>query len=206
MVLEDIGTNNQKVRDELSSEPDLQPIYKIKSEVIKLEEGPTKVSHSAIGASWIVGSSTNGLVGTNVTTQSAGQQVVGEADRITATFSVTNPNNTYRERFNFDTFNDSGVTTADWGSSVLDMTAAEVAQSTSIAYNTGTLTSAMIIVRLSAGSVSDLAIQLSADGGSHWETFTNGVSQAFVNSGTDLRFKLTASGNVTITAIRVAYA
>jgi len=52
-----------------------------------------------IGHSWIVGSSTNGIVGTNTDTADGQQQVVGGAGRVVTHLFITNGNNTYRKRF-----------------------------------------------------------------------------------------------------------
>ena len=63
MTLQNTGTNVQRTRDELSSEPDIQPIYKVKSELIQVEEGATQVCTETIGNSFILGHPLNGVLG-----------------------------------------------------------------------------------------------------------------------------------------------
>lgn len=207
MSLQKTGINNQQTRDELSSEPNIQPIYKIKSETVKVEEGATKTTTISLGDSWIVGSATNAIVGTNTGTEGGGQQVVGASGRVTTVKSISSPGKRFPERFNTTTFEDTGVTTADWADTTgsLIMTNTEIAQSLSVAFADGTITTANMIVTLSAGVIGDLTIQLSADGGSNFENVTNGTTHSFTNTGTDLKFKLTATGNVTVDSVIINY-
>jgi len=206
MTLQNQSNNNQQTRDELSSEPDVQPIYKIKAEKVIIEFGPEKTFTKTLGNSWIVGSSTNGLVGTNTSTEGGGQQVVGASGRVSTTQRVTNVGNSMRERFNFTTFEDTGVTTADWADTVglLKMTNTEIAQSESVALNTGTITQATMTVTFDAGVIGDLTLQLAADG-STFETVTNGTLHSFTATGTDLKFKITASGTVDLSLVQIDY-
>ena len=67
------------------------------------------------------------------------------------------------------------------------------AQSTSIDYNNGTITTATMSVT-GSGSWN---LYLTADGGSHWESCSNGVAHTFTNTGTDLRWKMSGSGTIT---------
>jgi hypothetical protein len=68
------------------------------------------------------------------------------------------------------------------------------AQSLSIDYNNGTITTATLTATVSYG---DYTYYLTADGGSHWEQVTNGVAHTFTDTGTDLRWKITGSGRIT---------
>lgn len=176
-------------------------------EKVLMEENATRVRTSTYGDSWIVGSSTNGIVGTNTGTQGGGQQVVGGSGRVEAVVRVVSPNNIFRERFRHDRFEDTGTTTADWADTVgtIVFTTGEIAQSLSIFLNNFTLTKATMIATASSGDVSDLAFQLSADGGSNWENITLGTEHTFTNTGNDLRFKITASGSVTLTNVQIEY-
>ena len=85
------------------------------------------------------------------------------------------------------------------------MTNTEIAQSNSIALANGTITKATITVEVSSGDITDLAFTLTADGGSNFESVTHGVQHTFTNTGTDLRFKITASGSVTLTLVKIIY-
>jgi hypothetical protein len=105
---------------------------------------------------------------------------------------ISQYNNTYIETF-FDNDFKSASTTATWDNANkwLSFTAGQIGQSTSIDYNNGTITTAKLTATLSSGT---FTYQLSVDGGSHWETVTNGVSHSFTNTGTNLMWKITESG------------
>lgn len=205
MTLQTQSTNNQRTRDELSSEPDIQPIYKIKTEKIIVVEGPRKDITNTLGNSWIVGSTTNSIVGTNTGTQGGGQQVVGASGRVETTVNVTNSNKVAYEFFNFTTFRDA-TTTGDWAVTLgeLNLTSGEFALSESVAFNDGTITNATMIVVVKSGSLSDLSLELTADG-STLESVSNGVPYSFSTTGTDLRFKITATGTVTVSQVKINY-
>ena len=175
-------------------------------ELIIIEEQATQGSDQTYGNSFILGSAVNGVLG--VANGENGSQIgLGEQNRLTTVQWVVNPNNIYRERFRDALFEDTGVTTADWGDTVgqLDFTNTEIAQSLAVAYNDGTISSATITLTVSSGVIGDLTILLSANGGGAWEAATNNVSHVFTVTGTDLRFKITAAGTVTVTYIRIAY-
>lgn len=196
-----------KVKDQLGRPEDKGIFVKRKDETVIVEEGPTHIQTRTLGNAWIVGTATNGIVGINTGTVGGGQQVVGGSGRVLTLKTVVNPNNIFREHFSTNYFEDTGTTTADWADTEgeLNLTNGEIAQSNEIAYATGTITSAKIIATASAGDISDLAFQLTADGGSNWENVTHATEHTFTNTGTDLRFKITASGNVTITKVTVSY-
>ena len=117
--------------------------------------------------------------------------------------SIINPENTMYERFNFTTYDDTGSTTATWDTTneQCTFTSAEIAVSLAVAKRATTYTSAT----LTADSTTNLAFHLSADGGSHWESATSGTSHTFVVAGKDLRWKATASGDATLTEIKIVY-
>jgi hypothetical protein len=107
------GISNQLTRDEVGSEPTLQTIYKIKNDNLLLEEAQTKVTLDYLGHTFIVGHPVNGIIGT--ANGIDGQQIViGSAGKTYTTVLVTNPNRIMSERFNFNTYNDTSVTTAVW--------------------------------------------------------------------------------------------
>lgn len=132
--------------------------------------------------------------------------MVGSSGRVETLRFVSNPNKTYRESFNYTTF-ESASTTADWADTLgtCVFTNGEIAQSEEIAYADGTITKATIRVVVSSGDLSNLSFQLTANGGSNWENVAHAVEHTFTNIGTDLRFKITASGSVTITKVTVSY-
>jgi len=112
MVLSELAKLQQNTADNLNPTDTVLPIVKQHTEILKVEEGPSKFTDTTEGHGWIVGSSTNGIVGTNTGTYDSSQQVVGGAGRVTTTLKVYNSNNRFIERFNFDTFINTGSTTA----------------------------------------------------------------------------------------------
>lgn len=181
-------------------------VLKRVSEKINVEENATRVRTNTYGNSWIVGSSSNGIVGTNTNTQNGLQQVVGGAGRTETVVAVSNPNNTHRERFLFNRFEDTGNTTADWDTTnnqaVIETT--EVLQSLSIYLGDDNISQALLTIE--GTNTSNATYELSPDGSSNWETVTLGTTHTFTNQGSDLRYRFTASGaTVTVTLIKVEY-
>ena len=206
MVLSDINLGIQRVRDELTSEPTVHDIPKVKNDTIRVEMGPIKFNKITDGHSFILGSSANGLLGVNTATEDGSQQVLGSAGQVTTVLRILNVADTFIERFTYDLFEDTGSTTADWDNDTahaLDLTSGEIAQSLTIALDGRTFTRATLLVE--GTSTGNVAYQLSADGGSNWETVTLATQHTFTNTGTDLRFKFTASGNATLTKVSILY-
>jgi hypothetical protein len=196
-----------KVKDQLGRPEDKGFTTKRYTETVIVEEGATTINRETIGNSFILGHSTNGVLGIADAVNDE-QIVLGEDNRVTTLLSVTNPNNVFKERFDFSTFDDTGSTTADWNvgdSGILEMTNGEIAQSLTIAKTGTTWTRATMSCTFNTGDSSDGTFQLSADGGINWETVTLGTEHTFTNTGTDLRFKITASDTVDISEVRISY-
>ena len=177
------------------------------NEKVIMDENTSKIERQTHGHSFILGSSVNGVLGV-ANGEDGSQIVLGSAGRVLSVLAVVNPNNIYRERFKDASFEDTGVTTADWADTpgTLVMTAGEVAKSSSIAYNNGTITRATLNGTFIVGNPALLiTIQLSADGGSHFENVTYGVEHTFLYPGNDLRFRLVSAFSVTMTLITVSY-
>lgn len=196
-----------KVKDQLGRPEDKNITVKRYAEEIIVEDNPLHIKKQSLGNSWIVGSSTNGLVGTNTGTVGGGQQVVGPSSRTEVLQVVASPDKIFREHFYDNFYANTGSTTADWAVTPgqLSFTNTEIAVSNEIAYNHGTITKALLTVAISSGNLSDLSFELTADGASNWENITHASQHTFTNTGTDLRFRITASGTVTVTSIRVEY-
>jgi hypothetical protein len=207
MSIQKTSTNNQLTRDELSSEPDVQPIYKVKSEKVIIELGPIKQSDNQAGHSFILGHTSNGVMGSPALGDDGSQVVLGEAGRSETVLNVFNVNKFFIERFNFTTFNATGSTTADWAvtTGLLEFTTGEVAVSKECAFNDGTITRATMNLTPVTGVTTDLTLELTADGGSNWESVTLSVEHTFTNTGNDLRFRLTASGTVSLSLMTISY-
>jgi len=147
---------------------------------------------SAANVSFILG---NYLAATLGTTELGSRASAWELSR------VISPNNVWKEALRTDTFEDSTATTATWDTTNFrwTFTTGQIIQTSEIYLDSTTLTSATLTIQSSRiTSPGNLAYQLSADGGTNWETITLGTKHTFSNTGIDLRLKITASGSATI--------
>jgi len=102
-----------EIRDQLGKNPDVLPLLNADYyEYVTLEEGPALAKEKTLGNAWIVGSSTNGIVGTNTGTEGGGQQVVGGSGRVTTVVRVVSANNKFHEFFTTTQLIDTTNTTA----------------------------------------------------------------------------------------------
>jgi hypothetical protein len=174
----------------------------ISNSVIELVDLPLVITGQTIGHSWIVGSPTNGRVGTNTSTYDGSQQVVGSAGRVPGLIAISNPNYVWRTLLtSLETayWNASGTTTCtvDTANQKLDFTAAEIFQSNRLSIEFLPIMSAILSVSNIVGS-SNLTYYLSADNGSNWEEVSLGVRHYFTNVGSELKIKIVASDTASI--------
>jgi len=96
--------------------------------------------------------------------------------------------NTYTEDFIDDDFEDTDGTATGWTSGSLDFTSGQIGLSEPIDYNNSTITTATLTSTEVSGS---FTYQMSANGGSNFETVTSGTAHTFTNTGTSLIWKAT---------------
>lgn len=147
---------------------------------------------------FIFGSVNYGVLGTNKLGDSTGE--------VYSDVKISQGNNRYLELFYDNTFEDTGVTTANWDTvgEEISFTAGQLAQTSSIYLgDTDLVTKATLTVTVTG----TLTLQMSADGGANWETVTSGVEHTFTNTGFDLRIKITESGAAvaSVTALECTY-
>ena len=170
---------------------------------ISQKQGRIKVRTRTIGHSFIIGSIINGKIGTNTDTEDGQQQVIGSAGLGSMTIqSIVNPNDIMIETFNFTTYKDAGNTTATWDTTneECSFTNGEVAQSLAVYKNT-TKTKATLTLE----DNTNLSAEMSMDGGNNWESVTIGTEHTFTNTGSELLWRLTASGNATTEWVKIVY-
>ena len=98
------------------------------------------------------------------------------------------------EGFIDDDFEDTNGT-ASWSTTgSVTFTSGQIALSSSIDFNNGTITKATLDRTIVSGT---FTYELTANGGTNWETVTSGTAHTFTNSGTDLRFRITESAATT---------
>ena len=135
------------------------------------------------GTGFILGHVSQGVLGSNSLGPSGADQVVA---------LVYNDNNTYKEYFKTDLFEDTSVTTATWGPDglVFSSSTVTIGQSLAVAYSADdpqTYTKATMNVK--GTDTSGLKYYLSADAGVTWEENIPGTEHIFTQTGTDLRFR-----------------
>lgn len=210
MVFENIAKGNQQTRDSIGSNPSILPIPKIFKEELRIHEEPLVIYDRDIDNSWIVGSSTNGIVGTWTGTVGGGQLVVGDTTNTQALLRVES-GDTYKN-FLRNTPTNMDDTVVDYGllngttttgtlttsSNRIDLDNTEVIE-WRIKYNDGTVSKVTVVFDEDAGRTNidfstDVTIEVTANGGSNWTTVTN-KTQAELTPGTDVRMRITASAN-----------
>lgn len=193
-----ISKGIQEFEDSLGPEPEINVVTKVKTERIRHVQRPVVIAERTIGCSWIVGSSTNGIVGANTSTQGGTQQVVGSCGKITTWDQVRCPNNIYFEHFDFDTFRDTSNDIADWQTSssrlVLNSQGEGTAQSRSVSLESGSISSAVLSVTGENTDSEECTYYLSNDCGSTWEEVVLSQKHNFTSSGNDLRWKIVVTG------------
>jgi hypothetical protein len=178
-------------------------IFSVGEAGVQVVNQPLKISFETYGDAWIVGSSTNGLVGVNTGTQGGGQQVVGGGGRVEAVRAVVNPSNVFVDFFRFTDFVDTVNTTATVSTSSCDVSFAnaEIVQSLDVAKRSANFVSATLTVDDST----NLTAQMSCNAGVDWENVTIGSLHTFVKLGASIRYRLTASGVAGVSWVRVSY-
>ncbi len=107
-----------------------------------------------------------------------------------ATVFLQQGGDVYVEDFLNTDFDSGG--NATWASSgSVTFTAGQVAESTSIDFANGTIAQVILTSTEESGT---FLYEVSADGGSNWETTTSGATHIFTNTGTDLRWRTTENG------------
>ena len=100
---------------------------------------------------------------------------------------IKQADNIYTEDFIDDDFEDTG--TASWSTTgSVTFTSGQIAKSLSIDKNNGTIINATLTSTEVSGSFD---YEMTADGGSNWESVTSGTAHTFSNTGADLRWRVT---------------
>jgi len=153
---------------------------------------------NTLGHSWIVGSSTNGIVGDNINTQDGEQQVVGSAGRTRVVSKIINSANVWRTILSAaenSFWTNTSTTTATVSARLISFTDGQVYITNRLSIEATNLVSAIISYGNITGTI---AVYLSADDGAHWELANNGVSLSFANPGKYLKIKFVSTGVSTI--------
>lgn len=195
-----MARNQAQLREQLGRNPDTFPLLNANyQESIAIEEGPTQLTRLSQGCSWIVGSSTNGIVGANTGTDNGQQQVVGACGREIEFLRVVNPLNRFYEHFRDNTYEDTSETTADWDTTNfwLKMSSSSNTEAVSepIQSNLEDIPSATMFLEGTNLDSESVKYYLSNNDGATWEEVTLGVEHTFSTTGQVLRFRITNTGS-----------
>ena len=197
-----IFTEQANTTNDIKSQVDLQgqpfTTFKLKQETITPKVQAVELTTKNItGDALIWDNATYCVLGTN--------KWASSLTYTSQVIKVIPPNNVFTEEFLGTRYEDTGSTTATWNTTTfqLTFTSGQLAQSSAVCANIGTITGATMSVAIDSGAFD---LYLSADGGSNWESVTSGTAHSFTNTGTDLRFKIVenASSTGTITNIQIS--
>lgn len=159
----------------------IDPTHDINVKVRYVENQTQDIRDVGNEFSFVLGHPDGGVLGTNQ---------LGDRRQAAVTVFVQQSSNIYNENFNDTDFKDTGNTTATWtGTGSVTFTADQVARSTSIDLDNGTITQATMTPTIVSGTT--FTLELSANGGTNFETVTSGVRHFFTNTGTDLIWRAT---------------
>lgn len=162
----------------------------------------TNLIYSGGKDSFVVGHSVNGVIGT-ANGVGGTQIVIGDFSTSFVIQQIVNPNNVWRwmlSSLENTKWVDTGTTTATVTANTdIDFTSGEIAQTNALTTEATNIDRATLVMESgNITSLGNLTLQLSADGGSNFETVTLGTEHTFTNKGTSLKIKITASGNANI--------
>jgi hypothetical protein len=162
----------------------------------------TNVIYSGGNDSFVLGHASNGVLG--VANGVGGNQIVlGDYSTSYTVNEIINPNNIWRwmlssieNSYWVDTVNTTATVTAG---SDIDFNVGEILQTNKLSTEATNIDKATLIIE--SGNITssgNLTFALSADNGANFETVTLGTEHTFTNKGTNLKLKITASGNANI--------
>lgn len=210
--LENLASSQQKTKDGVGSHPSIIPIPKIRGFTLRLLMEPSVYYTRSIGNSWIAGSSTNAIVGTWTGTVGGSQLIVGDSSN-TETLVQVRPKDNFYYNFLRATSTNTSTASATYGLLLsastgtvdttnfrIDMDNAEVIEWIIFKDAGQTVRGATVILDTDSSRTNmtfgtNVALTMSADGGSNYESVTNNVEHTFTNTGSELRLRLTASAN-----------
>lgn len=192
-----INTSHQQTRDELGSESDVNPIFERYTEKAKLLNGPSKTVLRGIGTSFILGSLTNGVLGTST---------LGDYRTSGTVQRIENTDNVFNERFWVSTYIASTTGTINYTTGECVLSPNQSVTSTSIFYDaSGTKKVSSITPNVSVSGT--FGIMVSNNANVTTTTISNNETYVFPSSGSDLRVRITNqnASSTTINAYSVIY-
>jgi len=204
MVLQNLAKQNQQTRDNIATRPGTATVPKFRTDNIYLTSNVITKTKT-LGNAWIVGSSTNGIVGTNTGTQGGGQQVVGGDGRVETVRYVNNPNNIFQEFFNTTRF----IGTAGVGTDIVTGNGSAVFGGTGSALVSdiiykGDRSMTTVQIDISPGTAQIGTAQVSNDQ-STWQNIPLSTQTSLTNLSSSLYYRLEGSATTKVTKITITY-
>jgi hypothetical protein len=118
---------------------------------------------------------------------------------------VLNQNNTFVDTFDTEDFIDDSNSTGSYSLNEYELNSGEILQSTLIYKNNHIYQKATLTV--TGSEIDDDTFYLSGDGGSNWESVTNGTEHTFTNiSSSGIKYKIVGGATTsTINKIKIKY-
>ena len=167
-----INISQQQTRDELGSESDVNFVFKRFAEKMRLIHGPTKIKVVGIADSFILNSTSNGVLD---------EDILGDRRTSGTVERIENGNNTFNERFWLSDYIESNTGTINYATGVLRLDVGDELTSTSVFYDrsgTKRVSSATPSIPVSG----TFNISISADGWVTSSTIGNNETLYFTES------------------------
>ena len=191
-----------QTQENLNPQNSVFPILVRTNETLLIEEGPTIVKKELITASgsaagFVLDSGISGVLNEDILGEISGTEFIEQ---------ISNPRDIFIERFGYTTLQGtSNSATWDTANKQVTFTAGQRLEIVSaFKDSTATVTQSTLFTTIDSGSFD---LELSANGGTDWETVTNETQHTFTNTGNDLRIRITEnnSSTGTISLIRCTY-
>lgn len=197
------GQETASLRQQQGNYPDIIPYFIFNYfENIGIEDGTYKVGTRDVSGdgAWGKGFANSTHTANNLTWGQTGAIWQSTYTSAVVYSAVYNPTGIFAEHFVDSDYIDTGSSTATISlgtSGSISFTTGQILQS-GVIHSDGTTISKATLSLNTAVLTGTLTYYLSADGGSHWEAVTNDQTYSFAYLGTSLKYKLVASGSVTL--------
>ena len=184
--------DTQQTQENLNPQNAVFPILKRHTETLLIEEGPTVIFENDISTYAIWGNAQSTWEGLD-----NNDKWGTYTDTTRVIVQVSNAFNKFIERFAFDTLEGS-LNTSTW-----DTVNKQVTFSPGLilhiepAFLDSTASETVTAATLNVTGTGIQTLELSADGGSNFETVTNNTRHIFTNTGNELQIKITGVGTFT---------
>ena len=182
--------DSANTQNNLNPQQNILPLLKRHTESLLIEEGPTVILFEDID---VIGTFGKGLLLDNGFRAIMDENTLGDITGTETIKHITNPDNKFIERFKFDNLKHPS-TTGTWSTANgnVTLTSGQIVQVRAYLDGNNNTTLKTVTVNYK-GNNNRLLIEISADGGSNWQTVSKGISSAVTNTGSELFVRITDS-------------